>query len=58
MSAKASRTTTEETVRFEVGDQIVIVDLPGEGGIIPEDMSAPQNPYKYSELTTQPGRIS
>ncbi|NKF31718.1 hypothetical protein HER21_35365, partial [Pseudomonas sp. BGM005] len=36
MQARASQSTSSETVRFDLGDTIEIVDLPGSGGIVPE----------------------
>jgi len=46
MSVQASQATTSQSVQFDVGGQIVIVALPGGGGIIPEDLTAPTSPYK------------
>ncbi|MFF5794673.1 SpaA isopeptide-forming pilin-related protein [Paeniglutamicibacter sp. NPDC012692] len=57
MSVQVHKSTTEETVGFEVGNEIVIVDLPGEGGIIPEDLTEPGNPYKYGGATDEEGRF-
>lgn len=57
ISVTATESTTEESVEFEVGDTIEIVDLPGEGGIIPEDLTASTSPYKYSSTTDVEGRI-
>ncbi|MBL3685960.1 hypothetical protein D3248_03195 [Leucobacter zeae] len=57
MSAQVSQSTTEETVEFEVGDELIIVDLPGEGGVVPEDLTEAENPYKYSGETSTDGRF-
>lgn len=57
LSGIAEESTTSETVEFEIGDQIVVVDLPGEGGIIPEDLTEWGEPYKFASATTVPGVI-
>ena len=57
LSGIAEESTTSETVEFEVGDQIVVVDLPGDGGIIPEDTTEWGEPYKFASPTTVPGVI-
>lgn len=48
MQATASHTTTSETVEFDLGDTVEIVDLPGDGGIVPEDLNEDAEPYKYA----------
>lgn len=58
MSVQATQATAEESVQFDVGGQFVVVDLPGTGGIIPEDLTAPATPYKYSDATDQVGVMS
>ncbi|WP_291279139.1 Ig-like domain-containing protein, partial [Galactobacter sp.] len=57
MSVQVARSTTEESVEFEVGNELVVVDLPGESGIIPEDLTEAESPYKYSGSTDQDGRF-
>ncbi|MFD5600840.1 SpaA isopeptide-forming pilin-related protein [Leucobacter sp. NPDC058333] len=54
ISGMATRATDSETVVFEVGDQHVVVDLPGEGGIIPESLAEWGEPYKFSNATADP----
>ena len=58
MSVQVDKSTSEEHVEFEVGDDIVIADLPGEGGIVPEDMTAPEYPVKWGGETDTEGRFS
>jgi len=58
MSVQVDKSTSEEKVEFEVGDEFVIVDLPGEGGIVPEDMTAPEYPVKWGGETDTEGRFS
>lgn len=57
MSVQATQSTTEQSVQFDVGGQIVVVPLPGGGGIVPEDLTAPTWPDKYGEPTVQDGRM-
>ncbi|WP_030149381.1 SpaA isopeptide-forming pilin-related protein [Mycetocola saprophilus] len=57
MSAEASRSTTNETVTFDINNKLVLVDLPGEGGIITEDLTEPVEPVKYSSKTATDGRF-
>ncbi|WP_074713805.1 Ig-like domain-containing protein [Arthrobacter alpinus] len=57
MTAQASESTTQESVEFDVSGAIIAVDLPGTGGITPEDMTAPENPYKFSGATGIPGEF-
>lgn len=52
MQATASHTTTSETVEFDLGDTVEIVDLPGDGGIVPEDLDEDAEPYKYAGAST------
>ena len=55
MSVQATSATTAESVPFDVGGRFVVVDLPGTGGIVPEDLTAPRGPYKYSTATEEDG---
>jgi hypothetical protein len=57
MEGTASGTTDSETVEFDTGNTIVVVDLPGEGGIIDEDTSEPTEPFKYGTATATDGVI-
>lgn len=57
LQATASRTTTSDTVRFDLGGTVQMVDLPGEGGIVPEAPTAPGAPYKYGGVTDVDGRL-
>ncbi|QAY74053.1 hypothetical protein ET445_12605 [Agromyces protaetiae] len=57
MTVQATKSSTEDHVEFIVGDEYIYVDLPGEGGIIPEDLTAPERPFKYSGPTAVDGRI-
>lgn len=57
LQAQASQSTTSETVEFDVGGTIQIVDLPGEGGIIPENVTEPAQPYKYGGSTDVDGTM-
>lgn len=58
LEATASRATEETTVEFDLGGRIEIVELPGEGGITPEDLTEPENPYKYGHPTAVDGRLA
>jgi len=51
MSAQATQSTTNESVQFDVGTTVEIVDLPGEGGIIGGDETAPTTPYKFASAS-------
>ena len=57
MQAQASQSTTSETVDFDLGDRIEIVDLPGTGGIGPERLTESAQPYKYGGATATDGRL-
>lgn len=57
MEANASVATESETVSFELGETVEVVDLPGEGGIIPADTAEDDAPYKYGGNTTADGRL-
>lgn len=57
MQATASQLTTSETVRFDLGDTVEIVDLPGQGGIIPEELGEDALPYKYAGTTATDGHL-
>ncbi|MGK3948688.1 DUF5979 domain-containing protein [Microbacterium sp. K2] len=57
MKARASQTTTSETVEFDLGDTVEIVDLPGDGGVVPEDPAEEEEPYKYGGLTATDGLL-
>ncbi len=57
MEAKASQTTTSETVEFDLGDTVEIVDLPGDGGVVPEDPAEEEQPYKYGGQTATDGLL-
>lgn len=57
MQARASQSTTNETVEFDLGDTVEIVDLPGDGGIVPVDPTEQDEPYKYGGETATDGRL-
>ena len=57
MQAKASQSTTNETVEFDLGDTIEIVDLPGDGGVVPVDPTESAKPYKYGGATATDGLL-
>lgn len=57
MQAQASSSTTSETVTFDLGDTIEVVDLPGDGGIGPEKTTESAQPYKYGGETATEGRL-
>ncbi|MFJ4998089.1 Ig-like domain-containing protein [Microbacterium sp. NPDC088619] len=57
MEARASQTTTSETVEFDLGDTVEIVDLPGDGGVVPEDPAEEEAPYKYGGETATDGML-
>jgi hypothetical protein len=58
MQAQASQSTSNETVTFDLGgNELEIVDLPGEGGIIPENLTEAEKPYKYGGATETDGRL-
>lgn len=57
MQAQASQTTTSETVEFDLGTAIEIVDLPGEGGIVPGGTEEPAEPVKGGDATVEDGII-
>ncbi|MGJ0390881.1 Ig-like domain-containing protein [Microbacterium sp. CGR1] len=57
MQARASQSTTNETVEFDLGDTVEIVDLPGDGGIVPVDPTEQAEPYKYGGETATDGRL-
>lgn len=57
MEARASQSTTSETVEFDLGDTIEIVDLPGDGGVVPGDSAEEDEPYKYGGETATPGLL-
>ncbi|WP_341956569.1 Ig-like domain-containing protein [Microbacterium sp. LWH13-1.2] len=57
MQARASQSTTNETVEFDLGDTVEIVDLPGDGGIVPVDPTEQTEPYKYGGETATDGRL-
>lgn len=57
MQAQASTATTSETVIFDLGDTIEVVDLPGTGGIGPERVTENAEPYKYGGETATEGRL-
>lgn len=57
MQARASQTTASETVEFDLGDTIEIVDLPGDGGIVTENPVEDAKPYKYGGMTATDGRL-
>ncbi|WP_372967723.1 Ig-like domain-containing protein [Microbacterium sp.] len=52
MQATASRTTASSTVEFDLGDTVEIVDLPGGGGIVPEDPREDAEPSKHAGVST------
>lgn len=54
MEAKASQTTTSETVEFDLGDTVEIVDLPGDGEWCPRILpkrNSPTNTVGRPRLT-------
>lgn len=53
----ASQSTTSETVSFDLGNGFTPVDLPGTGGIVPENTVEPTEPYKYGSATAVDGRL-
>lgn len=57
LEARATQTTTNETVEFDLGDEIAIVDLPGDGGIVTEQPTEEAQPYKYGGVTAVDGRL-
>lgn len=57
LQVRAATSTTNETVRFDLGDTIEVVDLPGEGGIIPANPTEQTKPYKYGNATGVAGRL-
>ncbi|CAH0231211.1 hypothetical protein SRABI76_02757 [Microbacterium oxydans] len=57
MQAEASQTTTNETVEFDLGTSIEVVDLPGEGGIIVGTDGEPAEPAKWGDATVEDGII-
>ncbi|WP_431074245.1 Ig-like domain-containing protein [Microbacterium phyllosphaerae] len=57
MEARASQSTTSETVEFDLGDTIEITDLPGEGGVVAENPAEEGEPYKYGNATATDGRL-
>ncbi|WP_447912075.1 Ig-like domain-containing protein [Microbacterium phyllosphaerae] len=57
MQARASQTTASETVEFDLGDTVEIVDLPGDGGVVPEDPAEAEEPYKYGGETETDGLL-
>lgn len=57
MQARASQSTTSETVEFDLGDTIEIVDLPGDGGVVPVDPTEQEEPYKYGDATATDGLL-
>lgn len=57
MQSRASVVTDSETVTFDLGTTVVVVDLPGEGGIIPADLEEDAAPYKYGGSATGDGRL-
>lgn len=56
MQAIAAKSTTNETVEFDLGHDVTIVDLPDTGGIIPEDLTEP-DVSKIAAPTGTTGRI-
>lgn len=50
--AQVRYTTSSETVEFTVDDEPVAVDLPGEGGVLPEQPSYPPDSEKWGWFTT------
>lgn len=57
MQATASQSTTAETVSFDLGDTIEIVDLPGDGGVVPVNPTEADEPYKYGDATATDGLL-
>lgn len=59
LDVRASQVTSSETVEFDLGDTIEIVDLPGSGGVIPGDPTKEEDdePYKYGGLTATEGLL-
>lgn len=57
MEARATQSTTNDTVTFDLGDSVEIVDLPGEGGIVPENPAEQPQPYKSGRETEIDGRL-
>lgn len=57
MEARATESTTSETVTFDLGDTVEIVDLPGEGGIVPANPAEQEEPYKSGRETEIDGRL-
>lgn len=57
LQAQASQSTTSETVEFDLGDTVEIVDLPGDGGVVPVDPAEQAEPYKYGDATATDGRL-
>lgn len=55
--ARATRTTTAETVAFDLGSTVEIVDLPGTGGIVVPPVAEGIEPYKYGDSTAEQGRL-
>lgn len=58
MRGQVLQSTTEETVNFEVGDQIIAVDLPGQGGITGEGTIAFDTPFKVGGPNVVDGRMN
>lgn len=54
--ARATQTTTDETVTFDLGSAVE-VDLPGEGGIVAPPTTEEPSPYKYGDSTAEQGRL-
>ncbi|MBW8762473.1 MAG: hypothetical protein JF592_07785 [Microbacterium sp.] len=57
LEVAASRSTTSTTVEFDLGGRVEIVELPGGGGITPEDLTEAEQPYKYGGPTAVDGRL-
>ena len=57
MSVQVKGTTTSDTVTFDLGSTFAVVDLPGTGGITPENMTAATAPYKYADASDEDGVI-
>ncbi len=57
MQAQASSATTSETVTFDLGDTLEVVDLPGVGGIGADGTTESAEPYKYGSETATEGRL-
>lgn len=53
LRAQATKEVSEENVNFEINGEVVPVDLPGEGGIGPDDTQFPEEPAKWGWFTSE-----